>query len=235
MSTSSQQPRVTGSVDVLTADRVAAALRDDILRGVLQPGARLKDFELAGRFEVSRNTLREAVKQLGIAGLVTTRMNAGSTVRRLSESDAREIYIIRRTLELSGIDNISRAGDAQMLSISAAIEEATRAVAESEWSQLGTASLRFHQALVALNGSARFDAFFANVLAQLRLVNSVMLDESSFQVQWVDRDRRIADLVLQGKRHEAHVELSRYLDDSEALIINAIRRSRDGIETESPE
>ncbi|MBT2520165.1 GntR family transcriptional regulator [Arthrobacter sp. ISL-28] len=229
----SGQSQVAGSADVLTADRVAAALRDDILRGVLKPGARLKDFELAERFDVSRNTLREAVKQLGTAGLVTTRLNAGSAVRRLSEADAREIYIIRRTLELSGVDSLSRAGEAQMLNISAAIEEARRAAAESDWSELSTASLRFHQAVAALNGSARLDAFFANVLAQLRLVNWVMTDEPSFQMQWVDRDKGIADLLLQGNRHEAHIKLSRYLDDSEALIINAIRRSPDGLASAS--
>jgi DNA-binding GntR family transcriptional regulator len=44
------------------ADRIAMALRDDIVTGLLLPGTRLKDAQLAERFDVSRNTLREAVR-----------------------------------------------------------------------------------------------------------------------------------------------------------------------------
>ena len=55
--------------------------------------------------------------------------------------------------------------------------------------KVGTASLRFHQALVALLGSHRIDAFFRVTIAQLRLAFAVMTDEAEFQAPWVARDR----------------------------------------------
>lgn len=211
--------------ELLTAERVAASLRDDILRGALRPGDRLKDAELAARFEVSRNTVRDGVRQLVTAGLVTTRLNASSTVRRLTEADAREIYTVRRTLELAGIWNSSRATAPVLAGMTAALEDAGEAAASMDWTAVGTASLRFHGSLAALNGSAQIDAFFSNILAQLRLVNAVMRNEADFQQNWIARDRVIADLVVHGQRAEAAAALKHYLDESESIIIDAIRAS----------
>lgn len=210
----------------LTADRLTSVLRAEILRGELRPGARLKDAELAERFDVSRNTVRDAVKQLVTAGLVTTKINAGSAVRELNEADARDIYTIRRTLEVAGIANSSHASQEQMASLQSAVDEAGGAARAGDWGAVGTASLRFHLALSAFNGSIQIDAFFENVLAQLRLVNAVMEVESEFQKLWVDRDRELCALVHRGKRDLATIELRNYLDDSEALIIDAIRTAR---------
>lgn len=205
------------------ADRIAMALRDDIVTGLLLPGTRLKDAQLAERFEVSRNTLREAVRQLVTAGLAVTRRNAGSTVRQVSEADAREIYAVRRTLELAGVQASSAAGADRLGPVRAAVLGSQRARAEQRWADVGTASLGFHRALVSLNGSARIDEFFSNNLAQLRLVFAVMPDEAEFQMQWVDRDAAIAEHLFGGRRQEAAAALSQYLADSEALIIDAIR------------
>jgi DNA-binding GntR family transcriptional regulator len=212
--------------DLHTADRVAAELRGEILKGHLLPGRRLKDAELAAQFRVSRNTLREALRLLVADGLVVTRLHAGSSVRRLSEDDVRDIYRVRRTIELSAVLGSSHASDLKLKAVSAALDLAAAAVHQALWQNVGTASLGFHQAIVGLCDSERLDAFFANILAQLRLVFAVMPDESAFQQQWVERDRRIADLLLSGRRADAAADLARYLDDSEALVIDGIRASR---------
>jgi DNA-binding GntR family transcriptional regulator len=214
------------SPDQHTADRVAAELRGDILTGHLLPGHRLKDAQLAAQFRVSRNTLREALRLLVADGLVVTRLHAGSSVRRLTEDDVRDIYRVRRTIEVSAVLGSSHATEGQLKAVSDALDRTAAALKEALWQDVGTASLVFHQAIVGLCDSERLDAFFANILAQLRLVFAVMPDESAFQRQWVERDRRIADLLLGGRRADAAADLARYLDDSEALVIDAIRASR---------
>ncbi len=212
--------------DLHTADRVAAELRNEILKGYLLPGHRLKDAQLAAQFRVSRNTLREALRLLVADGLVVTRLHAGSSVRRLTEDDVRDIYRVRRTIEISAVLGSSHASDVKLKAVSEALDLTAAAVHEGLWRDVGTASLVFHQAIVGLCDSERLDAFFANILAQLRLVFAVMPDESAFQRQWVERDRRIADFLLGGRRADAAADLARYLDDSEALVIDAIRASR---------
>lgn len=209
-----------------SASRVAGALRTEILKGRLRPGERLKDAHLSAQFAVSRNTMRDALRELASSGLVTTKRNAGSTVRRLVEGDVRDIYRVRRVIESQAVLGSSSAGNEQLAVIAKAIDDTMLAVADERWDDVGTSSLYFHQALVDMIGSTRLSAMFENLLAELRLVFSIMTDESAFQLQWVERDREIAMHIFAGRRAEANEALDRYLYDSEALVIDAIRQSR---------
>src|SRR4029077_15078557 len=67
------------------ADELRLALADDIVRGLLVPGARLDETELARRFGVSRTPVREAIRQLAASGLVEVRAHRGAVVARPSE------------------------------------------------------------------------------------------------------------------------------------------------------
>jgi hypothetical protein len=52
-----------------------------------------------------------------------------------------------------------------------------------------------------------------------------MDDEADFQARWIPRDRLIADSILSGRREAAVEELRRYLDDSEAMVIDVVRKA----------
>ena len=67
------------------ADELRLALADDIVRGLLVPGAGLDETELARRFGVSRTPVREAIRQLAASGLVEVRAHRGAVVARPSE------------------------------------------------------------------------------------------------------------------------------------------------------
>lgn len=81
------------------SDRIAAGLREDILRGRYQPGQRLPaERELASRLAVNRGSVREALKQLEQLGLVEIRRGDGALVRPLHEAS---IEVIRDLLRAS--------------------------------------------------------------------------------------------------------------------------------------
>ena len=77
-------PLVGGSRRTL-ADELRLALADDIVRGLIAPGAGLDETELARRFGVSRTPVREAIRQLAASGLVEVRAHRGAVVARPSE------------------------------------------------------------------------------------------------------------------------------------------------------
>ncbi len=65
-----------------TSDRVATVIRTKILEGKFQPGDRLPpERTLAERFRVTRNTVREALRQLERMRLVTIRHGSGVRVQ----------------------------------------------------------------------------------------------------------------------------------------------------------
>ena len=60
--------------------RLKETIEDEIITGVLKPGERLEEIGLAERFGVSRTPIREALQQLGAAGLVDIRPHRGAVV-----------------------------------------------------------------------------------------------------------------------------------------------------------
>jgi DNA-binding GntR family transcriptional regulator len=78
---------------------IADALRREITAGRLQPGERVLEVELARRFGVSRQPVREAIRTLEREGLLTSLPNRGTFVTRVSLEDAIAIQDIRAELE----------------------------------------------------------------------------------------------------------------------------------------
>ena len=79
--------------------RVAAYLRDQILRGELEPGARIRQEEIADRLGASRLPVREALRMLEAEGLTEHEPNKGARVPRLSMHEVDVIYRMREKLE----------------------------------------------------------------------------------------------------------------------------------------
>ncbi|MFV0281101.1 MAG: GntR family transcriptional regulator [Rhodoblastus sp.] len=81
------------------SDRIAAALRDEVLRGEMQPGMRVRQELLASRFGASRIPVREALKQLETEGLIVMEPNRGAWVADVNSEEFLEIYMIREAIE----------------------------------------------------------------------------------------------------------------------------------------
>jgi DNA-binding GntR family transcriptional regulator len=200
-------------------ERVASLIRDELIAGQLHAGQTLVEMDLAERLTASRNTVREALRQLLCEGLVTYQRNKGVTVRMMERTDIKDIYVIRRTLELQAINGgryIKQEALARMLSSIETVESASR---DDDWATAATHSLRFHQAIVSILGSRRFDSFFASIIAQLRLLFASAPDEKFFQQPWVERDRTIYQFLQAGQRDDAVELLTHYLDDSEQALL----------------
>jgi DNA-binding GntR family transcriptional regulator len=83
--TLSRVDRLSVSAGKITrAEELRLQLADEIVRGVLAPGAPLDETEIAQRFSVSRTPVREALRQLAASGLVESRAHRGAVVAQPS-------------------------------------------------------------------------------------------------------------------------------------------------------
>jgi DNA-binding GntR family transcriptional regulator len=109
--------------------RVAQTLREEILNGTLAPGDRLSQEDIALRFGVSRQPVRDALRQLEGDGLITMVANAGAWVSKLSESECYEAYQVRERLEplllSQSIPNLKPAQIQRLTELVSEIEKAT--------------------------------------------------------------------------------------------------------------
>ncbi len=211
------------SSDLPLAEHVADSLRAQIIEGDLRSDDRLRDQRIAADFNVSRNTVREAIRIMVHNGLATVRLNSGASVRRLEMDEIHDMYAVRRMLECAAMDHAASAPEELFNELARLVDEVEHHHAEGNWREAATLSLHFHQTIVRLARSPLLDAFFSNVIAQLRLGFAIMPDQGSFQSLWTARDREICDLIRGGQISLAKSALTSYLDDSESHLVNALR------------
>ncbi|MFF0523676.1 GntR family transcriptional regulator [Actinomadura nitritigenes] len=206
-----------------TADRVAHLLREQITDGRLAPGDRIPEEDLGRAAKVSRNTIREAFRLLINERLLVHEFNRGVFVRRVTAEGLADLYRVRRILECEGVRCAPSAPREALARVEAAVADGEHAAAGGRWAQVGTADIRFHQALAALVGSPRVDEMIRHLLAEMRLVFHEMGSPREFHEPYLARNRRLYDLLERGDVAAAEAELRSYLDDAEAQLTKAYR------------
>lgn len=88
-------------------------IRQAILDGLIKPGQRLVERDIASRFNASRTPVREALRKLETEGFIEYLPRKGVIVRGFNLQEIEEIYSIRKSLEClairSAIHNITPA------------------------------------------------------------------------------------------------------------------------------
>ncbi|PDP87879.1 GntR family transcriptional regulator [Glycomyces fuscus] len=212
------------------AERVAALLRESLIDGVYPPGQRLSEERLCEELGVSRNTLREAFRLLVRERLLVHQMHRGVFVGLPTSEDVRDLFTVRRSLELPALRGAVDPDEEAVRSVGAAVDEGEAARGREDWWRMGTANMRFHQAVAGLAGSARVNEFMSQVLAETRLVFHVMDAPREFHVPYLDWNRRIHTLLASGDAAGAADELTAYLEASENQLVTAftaMERRRD--------
>lgn len=155
-----------------TADQVAQALQEALLRGELTPGSRVRESVLAADLGVSRNTVREAMRILEQGGLIRHEVNRGAVVKPMETDEVADLYRVRELLERNAVDAVTRKTD--LGGVEAALEDLREAFHEGEVGRAVDQDLAFHAAIVALLGSPHIDRFFADLRHELRFCLAVL-------------------------------------------------------------
>jgi DNA-binding GntR family transcriptional regulator len=203
--------RAPGRIDVASvADRVYAALREQILAGDLEPESRLHQEGISAELGVSRTPVREALSRLAEAGLVDLLPNRGARVRDLPQHEMAAAYEARLAIEPPAArlaaERRPRKELAAMRRAVAAHRSARGDVAASY-----AANRDFHLALVAASGNP-FLIRFAETLWAGRLGLRI------YEQQRETPERIAADA-------EAHEELAAAIADGDGQRAEELLRA----------
>lgn len=208
-----------------TAERVADVLRGHIIEGGMTPGTRLSEETIGAALGVSRNTLREAFRLLGHERLLVHEFNRGVFVAKPTVRDVTDLYRIRRAVELTALRGAGDATEGAVSLVGTAVQEEQNAANSGDWGAVGTANMRFHQAIAGLAASPRTDEIVSRVLAELRLVFHVMTTPRAFHTPYLEQNREIYRLLRGGAPDEAALVLADYLDTAEQQLVAAFTAS----------
>jgi DNA-binding GntR family transcriptional regulator len=157
---------------VSVVDELAAVLREQILDGRLEPGAALREQELSDRYDVSRHTLRAALRALAGEGIVELEPNRGARVPVLDRVALTELFELRTALELEAAHlALQRSGGRLPRDVHAALATLVGrcGLKSPRWHDVARAHEAFHNALVASSQSPRIVRAYGPLAGELRL------------------------------------------------------------------
>jgi DNA-binding GntR family transcriptional regulator len=202
-----------------TSDQVAEVLRARVMRGELPPGTPLREVVLAESLGVSRNTLREGVRILVAEGIMRHNMHRGVFVASPGTQDVREIFEIRRLLELRAVKKSDAALGRLMRDIADGVDGA---VAADDRGRVVDLCLAFHVELVRSLCNARLTEMYVNALAELRLA-LFFIDKSDEETSvWVGDHCEIARLIAEEARQSAARLLLQHLTRMERSVLSVL-------------
>lgn len=150
------------------AERTVDSIVDAIARGVLQPGQRLIEAEVASDLGVSRLPVREAFKILAAQGILELNMHRGARISPIGEDRIETVRAARTRLEELAFPKAAasyRAEPAGLRKLDEIIEQMKRAEEHADLDALNRLDIAFHRAVV----SAARDPFLAALWEALAL------------------------------------------------------------------
>lgn len=174
-------------------------LRAAIIGGEYAQGDRLVEEEIAARFDVSRNPIREALHTLSTEGFVELEPRKGARVASIGAAYAADLFELRGPLEglVAALAAERRtAGDVDRLRT--VLDAGRRAVGHGRLHDLPTLNTEFHAALADAAGNDLLRGTLAHLSDIIRWIYSARISERSAK-SW-DEHAAIVDAVAAGDR-----------------------------------
>ncbi|GIH46037.1 transcriptional regulator, GntR family [Microbispora rosea] len=151
---------------VSTVEALAAALRERVLSGDIEPGAALPEQELSARYGVARPTVREALALLVHEGLLRRERNRSAYVPVLTSADLADLMYVRAPLEELMAQAVAGR---RVAAAEEALDRLSGLPAGAPWAAVVAEHMALHEALVAAAGSPRLERLYATLAAETRL------------------------------------------------------------------
>ena len=197
------------------SELICEQISDWIMDGTLEAGQRISEDELAERFGVSRMPVREAVRMLCAKGLMQSIPYVGSSVRKLSNDEIREVYLLRSVLEpLAGRISASQISPDELKQLHA-LQEQLEAYGQEPISletskQMYQLNREFHMSMYRPCRMDRLIQMIDSLWDSIAYLRMRTAFNPKYPEQMQEEHRRYISLLEQGKGDD----LARHLEEN---------------------
>ncbi|MHC9293974.1 GntR family transcriptional regulator [Mycobacterium sp. LTG2003] len=198
---------VLGAVEPLAAaapfassrrHQIADWLREQIVKGVLAPGAQLKQDVLAAHLSTSPGPVREALRQMESEGLVHHIPNRGAFVASVSPDELLGVLLpVRLAIEQFAVEKAS-AVPAVLAELERLVGLMDKAALADDLEQLNELDVQFHETIVKSAHSEHAMQLWTSVQPRIRMqiFRLAKRHESPFAIP--EEHRALLDAIIAG-------------------------------------
>ena len=130
-------------------ERVAKEIRHLILMGKFKPGKKMLETTIAQELNVSRNPVREALRQLEQEGIVEYIPQKGCFLREINLEELEEIFRLRANLEIISLEYCNfKIADETIKKLESIIVELSNIKKSKNFDDMFILGLKFHELIV---------------------------------------------------------------------------------------
>ena len=204
------------------AMRVVGALRDDIITMALKPGDVFSESDIAGRYGVSRQPVREAFIRLAQQGLLLIRPKRATVVKKISPTGVRQSRFIRESIEVEIIRRVAgQPSDDAADVLNGLIAEQEDASSANDSRRFHTLDELFHRTLARLAGVEYAWQLIDDHKMQLDRLRYLTLGVSSTQ-RAIAEHKQIVEAVAKADAAAAETAMRAHLARAELLLNQTI-------------
>jgi DNA-binding GntR family transcriptional regulator len=226
---------------------LAARIQLGILTSEFPVGGRLRQEQLAERFNVSRTPIREALRMLQARGLVVLIPNRGAIVRMPTTKEIRDAYAIRAELEGLGAqiaatrargEELEKLAEAERL-FRNSVSEYMSASSSNETPDLSwmQANDLFHEAILDAAGNERLHRIIHDLHLSFprNLTWSALSEEPTLIEDNVNQHRRILTAIERREPEAARRWMTDHVQRAGELVAVWFERHGGEAATDDPE
>jgi DNA-binding GntR family transcriptional regulator len=204
------------------AMRVVAALRDDIVTMALRPGDIISESDIAGRYGVSRQPVREAFIRLAQQGLLLIRPKRATVVKKISPDGVRQSRFIRESIEVEIVRRLAgQPGPDAADILNELIKDQEAASSSGDSRRFHALDELFHRTLARLAGVEYAWQLIDDHKMQLDRVRYLTLGASSSQ-RAIAEHKTIVEAIGRADPAAAEAAMRDHLGRAEVLLTQTI-------------
>lgn len=223
--TESSADRFNDVRDTSLAKLVKGDMLALILKGVLIPGQRINEPDVAARLGVSRVPVREALRELESSGLVVARKHAGVFVRQLEAREIRDLYQMRGLLDGFAGRQAAQLPAADKAALLALLDESVQAMSDAagrhDVQRYYGENLRFHWALIESAGNQTLTESYRGIVQKLHLSRLKNLSHDVGMQASIAEHLDIVQAVRQGDPLRCEALMAHHVGDAYERLVQA--------------
>jgi len=200
---------------------VFESIRGAIISGVLKPGERLMEVQLAERLGVSRTPVREAIRKLELERLVVMMPRKGAYVADLSIKDITDVLEIRGALEglASGLAAL-RISDEEIEELQLTALNFHKAIEEENFDEIVRLDIDFHGIIFKAARNDKLLQINNNLREQVQRFRIMYINKSNKSRNLAREHFEIADAISQRNMGLAEKLAKKHIENAEKYILN---------------
>ncbi len=200
-------------------------IRSAIQSGELRPGERLMEVQLAESLGVSRTPVREAIRKLEKAGLVTISPRRGVYVAEISLEDTENILEIRGCLEGKAAELAAvRISVEQRQALESCLQAFIFHMENNQMKEALKEDVQFHRIIRQASRNQQLIQILEDLSEQVNRFRMVYLKEAAEAPSLPEEHTKVLHALIKGDPKETRFAMEAHMDSVKSLILERARQ-----------